>query len=179
MPAGIRRVEPLEAQHAPARAARNGAFNRGDAAFEGAHNTLGFGRASRSLRDQANELRREKKMEMNSMAENFHGIMRDRETAMSQIRDEIARLREETTRAVAERDAAARRAESMMTEARETVAREVANLKRQLDETAQRLAQTISERDNLQAQKDEMMRLPSIRPISVTPPSIGNQPPAE
>jgi hypothetical protein len=55
------------------------------------------------------------------------------------------------------------------------VAKEVAELKRQVDEANDRLAQAIAQRDALQAQKDEMMRLPSIRPVTVTPPSVGHQ----
>jgi len=49
-------------------------------------------------------------------------------------------------------------------------------MQRNLEETNQRLAQIVAERDSLQSQLVEMMRLPSIRPMSVTPPSIGNQP---
>ena len=65
-----------------------------------------------------------------------------------------------------------------MAGAREAVAREVAELKRRLDETDQRVAALTAERDKLAAEKDDMRRLPTIRPMTVTPPTLGN-PPAE
>jgi chromosome segregation ATPase len=129
------------------------------------------------FRDQVHILRREKKLELNAMADNFHGLMRERENSMAQIREEMARLREETARAATERDEAVRKAEAHIAGARELVAGEVAELKRQLEETRQRVAQLSAERDALKAERDEMMRLPSIRPMSVTPPGIGSQPP--
>ncbi len=64
--------------------------------------------------------------------------MRDRETGLSQTRQELDRLREETARAASERDEAVRKAEAHMAGARDAVAAEVAELKRHLDETNQR-----------------------------------------
>jgi chromosome segregation ATPase len=128
------------------------------------------------FRDQVTELRREKKLEANAMAENFHNLMREREASVTQIQDEMARMREQTARATQERDEAVRKAEAQMTGAREAVAEEVAALKRQLDDTNQRVADLTRERDALQATRDEMMRLPVIRPMTVKPPGIGGNP---
>jgi chromosome segregation ATPase len=128
------------------------------------------------LRNQLNELKREKKMELNAMAENFHSLMRERESGATQIQQEMARLREETARATTERDEAVRKADAHMAGAREAVAAEIADLKRQLDDTNQRVSQLTAERDALQKQHEEMRRLPAIRPMTVAPPTIGNPP---
>ena len=39
-----------------------------------------------------------------AMAENFNGLMRERETSVSQMQQELARLRADTSRAESERD---------------------------------------------------------------------------
>ena len=129
-----------------------------------------------TFRSQITELKREKKMELNAVTENFQALMREREAGVTRAQQEMARMREETARAAGERDEVVKKAEAQMAGAREAVAAEVAELKRQLEETNQRLAQVTAERDTLQAHREEIMRLPAIRPMTVTPPQVGGQP---
>jgi len=119
-----------------------------------------------AFRDQINDLRREKKLEMNAMAQNFHTIMHERDAATAALQQELAHMREQVA-AAATREA----------EARESAAQELAELRRRLEETNLRLAAITADRDTLKAQRDEMLPLPTIRPMTLTPPGIGNQPP--
>jgi hypothetical protein len=129
-----------------------------------------------TFRTQVNELRREKKLELNAIAENFNNLMRERETSVAQIQQEIAQLREEMRRATEARDEAVRRAEATIANAQQSVADEVAALKRQVEEGNQRAAALAAERDRLISEKEDMMRLPAIRPMTVQPPRFGQPP---